>query len=68
MSLNEILSVCVGKGSICIVAIASKIIQSADCIETISFSSKLSSLRIKSDFVHELWHSQKTTHVQEGLF
>ena len=28
-------------------------IQSADCIETILFSSKLSSLRIKSDFVHE---------------
>ena len=54
MSLNGILSVCVGRGSICIVAIASKMIQSADCIETIVFSSKLSTLRIKSDFVHEI--------------
>ena len=54
MSSNEILSVWVGKSNIRIVAIASKMIQFADFTDIIFFSSQLSGLCIKSDFVHEI--------------
>ena len=44
MSLNEFLSVWVGKGNIWIVAIASKMIQSADFTDITFFSSQISGL------------------------
>ena len=51
--LNESWCAYVGKSDICINAMASKLMQSADCAEIILFSCKLSCLCVKSDFVHK---------------